>query len=423
MVSLHDLTIEPLSLTLDAAYAHVAHTALAATALGPVGLELEGHLVDLASPSLRVPWPRVRAVVDALPSLPGGSVITLEPGGQVEVSGPPRRDVDAAVTAVRADRAVLAAALKEHRLGLAHLGTDPVRPPGRVNPAVRYAAMEAHFAAMGCATAGTAMMTTTASLQVNVDAGPAVGWADRVRLAHQLGPVLVAISACSPLVAGQVTGWRSSRQRIWGQLDQARCSPLADGVSPAEAWAGYAMAAPVMLVRAPGGGAQPVRTRTPFADWVRKGGLGGRRPTLDDLDYHLSTLFPPVRLRGYLEIRYLDAAPEPWWPALAAVTATLLDDPGAADQAAEASAPVAGAWSRAARLGLADPELRRAARACMEAAADNVPAALRPEVGALAELVAEGRSPGDAVLATARAAGAHAALLAAAEPEIEEKTR
>jgi glutamate--cysteine ligase len=59
----------------------------------------------------------------------------------------------------------------------------------------------------------------------------------------------------------------------------------------------------------------------------------------------------------------------------------------------------------------------------MEAAADNVPAALRPEVGALAELVEGGRSPGDAVLATARAAGAHAALLAAAEPEIEEKTR
>jgi gamma-glutamylcysteine synthetase len=68
--------------------------------------------------------------------------------------------------------------------------------------------MEEHFASVGCAEAGLAMMTSTASVQVNLEAGPAAGWSSRVALAHQLGPVLVAVSACSPLLAGRRTAWR-----------------------------------------------------------------------------------------------------------------------------------------------------------------------------------------------------------------------
>jgi glutamate--cysteine ligase len=273
--------------------------------------------------------------------------------------------------------------------------------------------MEQHFAAVGCLPAGTAMMTSTASLQLNLEAGPAAGWGERVRLAHALGPVLVAVSACSPLLAGRETGWRSSRQSVWGALDQARCGPLLGRDAPAEEWAAYALAAPVMLVRDRADGAVPVRARTSFADWVTGGGPGGRRPTVADLDYHLTTLFPPVRLRGFLEIRYLDAAPEPWWPALAAVTATLLDDPVAADLAAAATEPVAGAWDRAARDGLADPALHAAAVTCLDAARRHAPAALATEVAALADLVDHRSCPGDALLHTARTAGPARALLAA----------
>jgi glutamate--cysteine ligase len=376
---------------------HVTRAALHAAEPGPVGLELEAHLVDRAAPGRRVPWPRIRAVLDGLGPLPGGSPVTLEPGGQVELSGPPAPDVATAVAALRTDRAVLAAALAGAGLALAPLGTDPLRAPARVHPGARYAAMGEHFTAMGCADAGLAMMTATASLQVNLEAGPAGRWSERVALAHQLGPVLVAVSACSPLLAGRATGWRSSRQQVWGDLDQARCGPLLGGSDPAGEWAAYALSAPVMLVLDPAtGAAEPVRGRGSFADWITgEVPLGGRRPTAEDLDYHLTTLFPPVRLRGFLEIRYLDAAPEPWWPALAAVTATLMDDPRAADLAAEASAPVAGAWDTAARLGLADPALRRAATGCLAAALTAVPAALRPEVEALAGLVEQGRSPGD----------------------------
>lgn len=400
----------------EAARAHVAAGALTDAEPGPVGLELESHLVDRHDPTRRVGWGRITALVDELAGdLPGGSRVTLEPGGQVELSGPPGADVTAAVTALRADAALVRAALAADGLGLAPLGADPLRPARRVSPGPRYAAMERHFDAVHCSQAGAAMMTSTASLQVNLEAGRSTGWADRVGLAHRLGPVLVAVAACSPLLAGAETGWVSTRQQVWGDLDQARCGPLLGRQDPATEWAGYALAAPVMLVRT-ADGAEPVTTRVSFADWVRGDArLADRRPTTDDLDYHLTTLFPPVRLRGFLELRYLDAAPEPWWPALAAVTTTLLDDPVAADRAAEACEPVAGHWSDAAHRGLADPALLAAARSCLDAALAAAPPGLRPEVEALAELVDGGRSPGDAVLHTARTAGPGAALLAACE--------
>ena len=389
-------------LDLEGAVEHVTRSALQPGTLGRVGLELEAHLVDLADPRSRIPWPRVQTAVGGVGTWPGGSRITVEPGGQLELSGPPATDVGAAVHALRADRAALATALAQEGLGTALLGADPVRPPQRVSPAPRYAAMEHHFAAVGCAAAGRTMMSSTAALQVNLDAGPPAGWRDRVTLAHRLGPVLVAISACSPLLAGRDTGWRSARQQVWGSLDQSRCGPLLGRHDPAEEWAAYALAAPVMLLGRAGGGAEAVCTRASFAEWVTGAApLGGRRPTTGDLDRHLTTLFPPVRLRGYLEIRYLDAAPEPWWPALAAVTATLLDAPAAADRAWAATAPVVGAWDRAARLGLTDDALQRAALACLSAAAPAVPPDLHPEVEALTALVREGRSPGDALRAAA----------------------
>ncbi len=272
--------------------------------------------------------------------------MTLEPGGQVELSGPPGDDVATAAAGLRADTAVLRSVLAAAGLGLAPLGTDPARPPARVSPGPRYAAMEQHFAAAGCPAAGAAMMTSTASVQVNLEAGQPGEQHDRVALAHALGPVLVAVSASSPMLAGRETGWASTRQQVWGDLDQARCGPLLGRRDPAEEWADYALAAPVMLVRfTDAGGAEAVTGRVPFADWASgRTLLGGRRPTAEDLDYHLTTLFPPVRLRGFLEIRYLDAGPA--WPAVAAVAATLLDDPDAADAAAGACLPVVGGGPR-----------------------------------------------------------------------------
>jgi glutamate--cysteine ligase len=376
----------------DFARQHVADHALTAGAVGRVGLELEFHLVEFARPERRAAWPEVQALIAALPPLPCHSSVTVEPGGQLELSTPPGEGAAEAVRALQRDRAALVSALIEAGYGTAPLGADPARPPVRVNPGGRYAAMEEHYAGLGCAPAGRAMMAATAALQVNLEAGPESGWADRLELASSLGPVLTALSATSAYLGGERSGWVSMRQQAWLGID-GRSGPLPAG-APADAWAEYALRAPVMLVR-DGGRYAAVTERISFAAWLTGEARFARRPTLADLDYHLTTLFPPIRPRGYLEIRCLDALPDRWWPAYAAITTTLLDDPVAADVAAEACAPVGDAWALAARDGLADPDLLTAARRCVEVAAERCPRELAAEVGAVAELVAAGRTPGD----------------------------
>ncbi|EKF21970.1 glutamate-cysteine ligase 2 family protein [Mycolicibacterium hassiacum DSM 44199] len=137
-----------------AAAAYISDSCLRDGPLGRVGLELEAHCFDLAQPLRRPDWARLRHVIDALPPLPGGSRVTVEPGGAVELSGPPRDGAPAAIAAMAADRAVLRDAFATAGLGLVLLGADPLRPARRVNPAARYQAMEAFFAATGTATPG-----------------------------------------------------------------------------------------------------------------------------------------------------------------------------------------------------------------------------------------------------------------------------
>ncbi|BBZ09242.1 glutamate--cysteine ligase EgtA [Mycolicibacterium doricum] len=375
---------------------HITADCLRDGPVGRVGLEIEAHSFDLAHPGRRPDWREVTDAIAGVPALPGGSRITVEPGGAVELSGPPADGAVTAIAAMTSDRALLRAAFAQQGLGLALLGADPLRRPRRVNPGARYAAMESFFTASGTGAAGAFMMTATASVQLNLDAGPRRGWADRVRLAHALGPTMIAVTANSPLLAGRFSGWQSSRQWVWGELDEARCGPVlgerAD--DPASDWARYALRAPVMLVRNP----EPVAVTdwVPFADWADgRTLLGGRRPTREDLTYHLTTLFPPVRPRRWLEIRYLDAVSDALWPAVAFTLTTLLDDPVAADIAAEATESVATAWDRAARIGLGDRRLRASALRCVQTAAELAPAPVMESMQQLVRSVEEGRSPAD----------------------------
>ncbi|MCW2806545.1 MAG: hypothetical protein JWQ93_500 [Marmoricola sp.] len=392
----------------EAARQHVVEAALAADEGGRVGLELEFHLVDLAQPDRRPRWTQVREMALATGPLPSGSLVTLEPGGQIELSTPPAPDVVGAVADLRADREVLRNQLAGWGFGAAPLGADLARPVERVNPGARYLAMEQHFEALGCAGSGRAMMSATAALQVNLDAGPATGWNDRLALIRTMVPVLVAISSTSPYLGGVTSGWHSMRQGTWHGIDHGRSDPVAAG-EPTGAWADYALKAPVMLVR-DGDDLRAVTSRVPFDAWLRAEAPFVRRPTLADLDYHLTTLFPPVRPRGYIEIRCLDALPDRWWPALATVTATLADDLVAADIAMDACAPVARSWETAARTGLEDPAIRRAASGCLDAAVQRCPDPLRSEVEEFAELISSGRTPSGEVRRRAETTGPLVAL-------------
>jgi glutamate--cysteine ligase len=102
-----------------------------------------------------------------------------------------------------------------------------------------------------------------------------------------------------------------------------------------------------------------------------------------------------VRPRRFLEIRYLDSVPDADWPALVYTLTTLLDDPAAAEIAAEATEPVATAWDRAAQMGLGDRRLHEAATRCVGAAAERAPVEIEESMQRLVRSVEQGRSPAD----------------------------
>lgn len=373
---------------------------------GRVGVELEMLTHPTADPGGR---PDAAQLLDAVAgvSLPRSAAITLEPGGQVEISSQPHPGPGAAIEATADDLDALRTSLVSAGVGTAAVGLDPGRPHRRVVSGPRYDAMEAYFDAAGDGL-GRAMMCGTASVQVNVDLGDPATVARRWRLAHAIGPVLVAAFANSPVAGGRPTGARSSRQQIWAALDRSRCSPVAGGrapqsLSPADSWARYALAADVMLVRAAGDRFEPLAGGLPFSAWMGDGHELGY-PTLDDFAYHLTTLFPPVRPKGWLELRMLDAVPDPWWRVAVAVVVALLDDPAAFDVAERACAPVADCWSEAAAHGLAHPGLASAARTCFAAAIAAMPRLdVGPDTIAAAEAFVErfvdrGRCPGDDLL-------------------------
>jgi glutamate--cysteine ligase len=382
-----------------AAAQYIADGCLVDAPLGHVGLEMEAHCFDPVDPYRRPSWDEITEVREQLPALPGGSTVTVEPGGAIELSGPPEDGIVAAIGSMNNDQAVLRKAFADVGLGLVYLGADPLRVPRRVNPGARYVAMEDFFTSSDSEAAGARMMTSTASIQVNLDAGPRAGWAARVRLAHALGPTMIAIAANSPMLGGEFTGWVSTRQRVWGQMDSARCGPIlgASGDDPGTDWARYALKAPVMMLNNPDASKTSAVTHwVPFADWADgRTLLGDRRPTIADLEYHLTTLFPPVRPRRWLEIRYLDSMPDDYWPAVVFTLVALLDDPVAAGIAAEAVEPVATAWDIAAQLGLRDRRLHQAAIKCVVAAAERAPAELTDPMDRLVRAVEQGRCPGD----------------------------
>ena len=329
--------------------------------------------------------------------------LSTEPGGQLEISSQPAPLAECLVTTA-ADLALVRRDLAAAGLALVGLGFDPFRRPVRLSNAPRYRAMEQHFDRRG--PNGRRMMCSTASVQVCLDAGvDAADIAVRWNAIHALGPVLVALFANSPLAGGRPTGWRDTRQAVWFGIDPSRTGPPADrDRPPPTAYARYALDAEVLAVRRDGPDWSAPAGLT-FRGWLRgQAPPDLRPPRLADLEYHLTTLFPPVRAQGHLELRMLDAQPDDGWQVTAAVVSTLIDDPVARDTALAAVEPVAGAWGRAARLAMSDPALARvgldvvaAALAGMSRA--GLPAGVRQAAEQWADrCVSRGRSPADDVL-------------------------
>ncbi len=392
-----------------------------------IGVEIEWLVHDARNPRCPVEPDRLHSAARHLRTLPLTSLLTFEPGGQLELSSLPATSLTACIESVAADLALVRPAMRAMGLGMAGHGHNPWIPPHRVlTDDPRYSTMEAYFDRWGGA--GRSMMCSTASVQVCVDAGyeepGPLGLGRRWLMAHLLGAVLCAAFANSPASEGCPTGYRTTRQVVWTQLDPGRTLAPPQSADPRAAWARYVLDAPVMCVRSEEGPWDAPKGLT-FRDWVRTG--RPRPPTLEDLDYHVTTLFPPVRPRGHLELRMIDAqAGDGGWIVPLAVTAALFDDAEAAERAYRIVKPLAETagsrpaprnplWRHAVRGALTDPELHAAAVACFAAAQEALPRlGAAPEViAAVAEFteryVARGRCPADDHLDALYAAEAEAA--------------
>ncbi|MCO1577464.1 ergothioneine biosynthesis glutamate--cysteine ligase EgtA [Crossiella sp. SN42] len=284
--------------------------------------------------------------------LPNGSLITVEPGGQVEISTQPAPSLAGLLPVATADIAYLVELLRSAGLRLGKHGIDAHRLPNRLLQVPRYAAMESAFNRRG--PDGRTMMCSTAGLQVCVDAGEPGRVATRWATAHALGPLMLAAFANSAEFAGRRTGWASARMRALFGTDPNRTRAGEVSEDPGGDWARRVMDTPVICLRRPGTcwDAPPGLTFGAWAD-----GALDRRPTTDDLDYHLTTMFPPVRPRGYLEIRYLDTQPTGEWVVPVALLLALFHRESTVDSALDAVSAAADRWHEAARHGLTDPVL------------------------------------------------------------------
>ncbi|MEZ4414478.1 MAG: glutamate-cysteine ligase family protein [Gemmatimonadota bacterium] len=296
---------------------------------------------------------------------PCGCRISFEPGGQLEVSTATAPTIDRAIDCLEAVHGPLTTL---EGVELLALGYDPVTPLTKTTlqlSAERYRAMQAHFDARG--DAGVRMMRQSCALQINLDLGarPFLRW----NAANRIAPLLTAIFANSPMADGRDTGWRSVRAAQWLALDPSRTGVVGPGRAPVDEYLEYALAAEPFLT----GSAPFVEGGQPTTAWRT----------------HLSTLFPDVRPRGYLELRCLDTVPVEWLAAPLVFSLCLLYDEQALARVLEAlPLPTAADRAGAARDGLADP--RRRARACwafelaLEAGERLRPLHLGPDVWARA---------------------------------------
>ena len=283
----------------------------------------------------------------------GGAAISLEPGGQFELSG-------AAFETLHETRAELDAHLAELRkvadpLGIAFLalGASPLwsRAETPVMPKARYAIMANYMPKVGGH--GLDMMFRTSTVQVNLDFASEADMVKKLRVGLALQPLATALFANSPFIEGKPSGFLSFRSEIWRDTDPARTGmmPFAfeDGFG-FERFVDYVLDVPMYFVKR--GDRYHDVTGQSFRDLLdgRLPGLPGERAMLSDWANHLSTIFPEVRLKRYLEMRGADVGPRAMIPALSAFWVGLLYD----SESLDAAVALTKSWSAEERQALRD---------------------------------------------------------------------
>lgn len=261
--------------------------------------------------------------------------VTLEPGGQLELSGAPSRSLGE----IRREIEDHLAEVHQDSEGLIWLaaGYRPfgTREDAHWMPKGRYAAMKSSLGPRG--PLALDMMLMTATVQANLDWSDEQDLAEKVRAATSVSPIVSALFANSPLRNGKESGYLDFRYQVWRETDPSRCGLLEQMLRPGwdyRAYVEWAIDVPMLFVRE-GTDYRDAQGQT-FRSWLQSGRLASgeeRQPTLSHWVDHLTTLFPEVRVKRVLEVRGADVVPMPMLLSLPALWIGLLYDKGAREAA------------------------------------------------------------------------------------------
>ena len=259
----------------------------------------------------------------------GGGAISLEPGGQFELSGAPFDNTHETATELDAHFAALAPAAESCGIGFLDLGMSPLwsRAETPVMPKQRYAIMARYMPKVGAL--GLDMMFRTSTVQTNIDFASEADMVQKLRLALSLQPLITALFANSPFTDGKPNGFLSMRSQIWTDTDAARTGMLPFAFQPGmgfESYVDYALDVPLYFVKR--GDVYHDVAGASFRDLLdgKLAALPGERATMSDWANHFSTIFPEVRVKRYMEMRGADVGPKSHILALTAFCAGLFYD-------------------------------------------------------------------------------------------------
>ncbi|CTQ49787.1 glutamate--cysteine ligase [Jannaschia donghaensis] len=280
-----------------------------------------------------------------------GANISLEPGGQLELSGAPLETIHQTCDEVNTHLSEVKSVADGIGVKFIGLGAAPewTHEQMPLMPKGRYKLMDSYMGKVG--TMGKVMMRRTCTVQVNVDFASEADMVQKLRVAMALQSVATALFANSPFFEGKPNGHKSWRSRVWRDLDAARTGipefVFEDGFG-FERWAEYALDTPMYFVYRDGEYIDALGQS--FRDFMRGElpALPGEKPQMSDWADHLTTLFPEARIKKYMEMRGADGGPWRRLCALPAFWVGLLYDQSSLDAAWD----IARDWDQETRLGL-----------------------------------------------------------------------
>jgi len=266
----------------------------------------------------------------------GGASVSLEPGGQLELSGAPLPNIHRTCDEVHMHLDQVSQVAKELSIGFLGMGFQPKWERSDISwmPKGRYTIMRNYMPGRG--NLGLDMMTRTATVQANLDFESESDMIRKMRVGIALQPIVTALFANSPFLSGRPSGYLSYRSHVWTDTDPDRCGMLGfifDENMSFERYTEHALDVPMYFVSREGKYIDA--SGQSFRDFLSGNlpSLPGERPSLNDWDDHLTTLFPEVRMKRYIEMRGADGGPWGSLCALPALWAGLLYDSVALDQA------------------------------------------------------------------------------------------